>query len=86
MNSSSWERLVLLTVIGQVSLAAAQVVSAPAPTAPNSQGLPWWCVKHQYTPGMPWSTGPPARPPRGSAGSRPGIRRSSRTRISGVTR
>lgn len=46
--------LVLLTVIGQVSLAAAQVVSAPAPTAPNSQGLPWWFVKNQYTPGMPW--------------------------------
>lgn len=44
----------LLTVIGQLSLAAAQVASAPAPTAPNSQGLP--------TPGMPWFYRAPVAP------------------------
>jgi len=58
--------LVLLAAVGQVSMAAAQVVSAPAPTAPNSQGLPWWFVKHQYTPGMPWFYRAP-----GAAAARP---------------
>jgi len=28
----------------------------------NSQGLPWWFVKHQYTPGMPWFYRAPTSP------------------------
>jgi hypothetical protein len=53
--------LVLLGVVIHVSGAAAQL-SAPAPTAPNSQGLPWWFVKHRYTPGMPWFYRAPGAP------------------------
>lgn len=54
MNKLIVAALVLLAVVGQTSILAAQVVSAPAPTATNQQGLPRWFVKHQYTPGMPW--------------------------------
>jgi hypothetical protein len=53
MNKLIVAALVLLAALAQSSMAAAQVLSAPAPTATNSQGLPWWFVKHQYTPGMP---------------------------------
>lgn len=62
MNKLLVTALVLLAVIGQVSLAAAQVVSAPAPTATNSQGLPWWFAKNQGTPGMPWFYRAPGAP------------------------
>jgi hypothetical protein len=58
--------LVTLAVLNPVPGARAQV-SAPAPTAPNAQGLPWWFVKHRYMPGMPWFH----RPPAGSPYSRP---------------
>ena len=86
MNKLIVAALVLLAAVGQVSVSTAQVVSAPAPTATNSQGLPWWFVKHRYTPGMPWFYRTPGAPGRGRAGSRPGIRRSSRAPISGATR
>jgi hypothetical protein len=63
MNKLIVAALVLLAALAQPSMAAAQVVSAPAPTATNSQGLPWWFVKHQYTPGMPWFYRAPTPPP-----------------------
>jgi hypothetical protein len=53
--------IALLAAVGQTSMADAQL-SAPAPTAPNAQGLPWWFVKHQYLPGMPWFHRTPAPP------------------------
>lgn len=61
MNKLIVAALVLLAAVGHVSTAAAQI-SAPAPTATNSQGLPWWFVKHQYTPGMPWFYRAPGTP------------------------
>lgn len=61
MNKLIVAALVLLTFIGQVSLAAAQT-SAPAPTAPNAQGLPWWFVKNKNMPGMPWFYRAPGAP------------------------
>jgi len=61
MNKLIVAALVVLAAVSQVSVAAAQI-SAPAPTAPNSQGLPWWFVKHQYTPGMPWFYRAPGAP------------------------
>jgi len=60
MNKLIVATLLLLTVIGQVSLAAAQT-SAPAPTATNAQGLPWWFVKNNM-PGMPWFYRAPGTP------------------------
>ena len=54
--------LALCAVLTPASGARAQV-SAPAPTAPNAQGLPWWFVKHRYMPGMPWFHEPPAGSP-----------------------
>jgi hypothetical protein len=57
--------VVLFAALCQVSVAAAQVLSAPAPSASNLQGLPWWFVKHQYMPGMPWfHRNPPPPAPR----------------------
>jgi hypothetical protein len=53
--------IVLLAAVGQGSTAAAQI-SAPAPTATNAQALPWWFIKHQYMPGMPWFHRSPAPP------------------------
>jgi len=53
---------VLSAAVAQAPVATAQI-SAPAPTAPNLQGLPWWFVKHQYMPGMPWFHRAPASPP-----------------------
>jgi hypothetical protein len=52
--------LVLLVAIGQVAVAAAQTSPPPPPTPLNLQGLPWWFVKHQYMPGMPWFHRSPA--------------------------
>jgi hypothetical protein len=69
MNRLIVGALVLLAAVGQVSIATAQTSAPPPPTSapppptpPNLQGLPWWFVKHQYMPGMPWFHRAPAWP------------------------
>lgn len=63
MNKLIVAALVLLAALAQPSMAAAQVLSAPAPTATNSQGLPWWFGRTPSMPGMPWFYRAPTPPP-----------------------
>jgi hypothetical protein len=61
MNKLIVAAIVLLAALGQVSVAAAQL-SAPPPTETNLKGIPWWFLKNQNMPGMPWFYRPPAPP------------------------
>ena len=54
--------LVLLAAPSPRSRSRPPRLSAPAPTDPNAQGLPWWFRKNQDTPGMPWFYRAPAPP------------------------
>jgi hypothetical protein len=70
MNHLIVAALVLLTAVGQVSVATAQTSAAPPATSPppppiplNQQPLPWWFKRTPSMPGMPWFYRAPTPPP-----------------------